>query len=93
MKAVTLCKHINKAFPNANAVTYDQWTGEDKVDKHRIWFRQEGECAPDGLPLHDYWQEVHEDGYHPDLKRLVEKHGFYLETYDPGTLMAYSSDF
>lgn len=93
MKAITLCKHINKAFPDANAVTYNEWTGEEKVDKYRIWFRQEGECAPDGMPLHDYWQEWHPDGFHPDLKRLVEKHGFYLENYDAGTMMACSLDW
>ena len=47
MKAITLCKHINKAFPKANAVTYDEFTGEEKVDKHRIWFR----CKRASVPL------------------------------------------
>jgi hypothetical protein len=88
MKAVTLCKHINKAFPEANAVTVDQFYGEEEVNQHGIWFRSEGAVAPDGESLHNYWASEG-PGFHAKLRDLVEKNGFYLENYDAGTMMAY----
>tara|TARA_R110000822_G_scaffold289003_1_gene410260 strand:+ start:97 stop:369 length:273 start_codon:yes stop_codon:yes gene_type:complete len=87
MKAITLCKHINKAFPEANAVTLDQFNGEDAINQDGIWFRSEGAVAPDGMPLHDYYSE-HGPGFHKKLSALVEKNGFFLENYDAGTMMA-----
>jgi len=86
MKAIKLCEKINKAFPDANAVTYDQWLGEEEISEDGIWFRSEGEDAPDGYRLFEYWDST---PYHPDLEALVEKHGFYLQPHDPGTLMAF----
>jgi len=86
MKATKLCEKINKAFPEANAVTYDEWLGEEEISEDGIWFRSEGVVAPDGYRLFDYWED---DSYHPDLEALVEKHGFYLQPQDAGTLMAF----
>jgi hypothetical protein len=45
------------------------------------------------MPLHDFWQEWHPTGFHPKLQKLVEKHGFYLENQDAGTMMACSLDW
>jgi hypothetical protein len=87
-RSTTLCKRLNKAFPGCNAVTYNLWTGEEKTDQDAIWFRMEGECAPDGLPLYDYWS-MDGEMYHPDLVAMLDKHGFHCEPHDAGTLMAF----
>lgn len=42
--------------------------------------------AADSTPdLFDYWNH----DTHPSLEALVEKHGYYFEWNDPGTIMAY----
>jgi len=87
-RAATLCKKLNAAFPECNAVTYDQWNGDNKVSQDGIWFRQEGGEAPDGAPLFNYWEEF-SPRYHPKLEALVTRYGFHLEPYDAGTLMAF----
>ena len=87
-RITTVLKQLNEKFPACNAVPYNEWTGEEKLHQDGIWFCMEGECAPDGLPLFDYWTEFGEM-YHPDLVALLDKHGFYCEPYDSGTLMAW----
>ena len=63
-----------------------------------IWFSNEGLHENEelkGLPLYDSHGETErlEDGYaympHPRLNAFMEKHGWFIEPYDAGTLMAY----
>jgi len=88
-RATTLAKKLNQAFPGLEAVTLDNFYGHEKVDQDGLWFRgSEGGEAPDGYPFFDYWGEFG-PRYHLKLEALVEKHGFFLEPYDAGTLMAH----
>ena len=47
-RATTLCKKLNAAFPNIGAVTYDEFTGEDKVNQDGIWLRGSEDVDKDG---------------------------------------------
>jgi hypothetical protein len=73
---------LNKKFPRLNAVDSIEFDGRGGG----IWFRQEGELHPDGLPYFDFYGH----GVHPDLESTLESFGFFPEPYDAGTLMAYN---
>jgi hypothetical protein len=88
-RAGTLAKKLNQAFPGLDAVTLDDFYGDEKVNHDGIWFRgSEDGVAPDGYPFFDYWREFG-PMYHRKLEDMVEEHGFFLEPYDAGTLMAH----
>ena len=88
-RATTLANKLNQAFPGLDAVTLDNFYGHDKVDQDGLWLKgSEDGVGPDGYPFFDYWQEFG-PMYNRMLENFVEKHGFFLEPYDAGTLMAH----
>lgn len=83
---------INKKYPQMNAVPYSDFTGDDDGG-NGIWFRQEGEEI-DGLRVHDcYHSDLTGEIYHFNTLKVFEdllsKNGWYSESYDAGTLMAW----
>lgn len=83
---------INKKYPQMNAVPLSDFTEADDGGDG-IWFRQEGEEI-DGLPVHDcYNNDLSGEIYHFNTLKVFEdllsKNGWYSESYDAGTLMAY----
>jgi hypothetical protein len=66
----------------------------DSTSKGGIWFSNEGRGI-DGLPIYDSYGETEgfSGGYpyefHPKLQHLMERHGWFIEPYDSGTLMAF----
>jgi hypothetical protein len=83
---------INKKYPQMNAVPYSDFSG-DEDNGNGIWFRQEGEEI-DGLQVHDYWNnDLTGRIYHFNTLKVFEdllvKNGWYSESYDAGTLMAW----
>ena len=80
-----LIAKLNRVFPDCNAVPSEDFDGQ----RGGIWFRQEGEYAPDGLPLFDYWGECHAECVHPSLDKMLESAGWHTEPYDAGTYFAW----
>ena len=85
-RATTLCKKLNAAYPNIDAVPYNEFTGEDKVEQDGIWLKGSEDLDKDGLPYFDYWCMTGSQ-YHEGVEAMADKHGFYCEPYDAGTLM------
>ncbi len=56
-----------------------------------IWLSAEnGERASDGWNLFDYWNtdwNRYDHGVHKQIGEWAEKHGWYFEWNDPGTIM------
>lgn len=76
-------KSLNKSFPNLNAVPSEEFAPDFQEG---IWFRQEGECHPDGRPYFDFYGELQ---VHPQLSRELAKMGMFAEPYDGGTWFAW----
>jgi hypothetical protein len=74
---------LNKKFPKINAVSTTEWDGRIGG----IWFRQEGECHPDGNYYFDYWNMSEQ--VHPEVKKVLEEFGMFAEPNDPGTWFAW----
>lgn len=80
---------LNKKYPNL----FTKNTEEFKSDfKGGIWTTGEsGIYAKDGFKLFDYYaynrQKKYELGVHNEIGNLLEKHGWYAEWYDCGTIM------
>ena len=87
---------LKKAFPDiAGIKDASEWGtyGEDTAI-HLGNAAEGGEI--DGYPACDYYvedigEEVYVMGVHFELHRLLTKHGFYVESYDPGTYLAFRS--
>lgn len=62
-----------------------------------IWSSGEnGEEAKDGFRLFDYYAEDYNEvryqiGVHNEIRKVLEKNGWFAEWYDPGTIMFYES--
>jgi hypothetical protein len=57
-----------------------------------IWICAEcGYLNAVGVPFFDYYarERIYDFGVLSNLKRLAERHGWYFEWYDAGTIMAY----
>lgn len=83
---------VNKKYPQMNAVPYSDFSGDDD-DGNGIWFRQEGEYIDD-MPVHNcYNNDLTGEIYHFNTLKVFEdflnKNGWYSESYDSGTLMAW----
>ena len=61
-----------------------------------IWLSGEnGETYQDGRSLFNYWSEDHKNytfGVHNKIQEWAEKHGWYFEWNDPGTIMCWPSN-
>lgn len=61
-----------------------------------IWLSAEnGETAKDGRRLFNYWTEdysYYNHGVHIEIERWAEKHGWWFEWNDPGTIMLWPND-
>ena len=92
MKEGALIKKINKLYPKAKAAPASDFYGDP--NEKGIWFRG-SECGDviDCLPMYDYWNELWLDtfGVNPEFEKFMNKHGWYCENYDAGTLMAYEN--
>lgn len=75
-------KALNERFPNINAVSTEEWNGQEGG----IWFRMEGECHTDGVR---YFDPYSSQRFHPELVKVLDSFGLHPEPYDNGTLMAY----
>jgi hypothetical protein len=83
---------INNKYPQLNAVPYSEFTGSDDGG-NGIWLRSEGVYIDD-MPVHDcYHTDTTGKLYHFNtlsvLENLLQDNGWYSESYDAGTLMAY----
>jgi len=78
---------INRAVPEALAVPLSEWTSNEDGDG--IWFRGSEEYTSDGGRVFNYYAA---DGnmMHPTIQKLLDKHGYYAQPYDCGTVMAYT---
>jgi hypothetical protein len=69
-----LIKELKAVFP------HEFFRRSEEFDGHSggVWFS--GESG-----LVDYYEEYTD----PKLQEILDKHGFFIEPYDPGTMMAY----
>jgi len=86
VRATTLVSRIEKAFPNVEGV--------EARGKRKVFLGDVAEGAEfEGLPLCDYYNNLEGSyytfGVHNKLWKLVEKAGWFVECYDPGTYFAY----
>jgi hypothetical protein len=86
---------INKCYPGLFTKTTEEFYGK-KSQREGIWSGSEsGVYASDGFKVLDYYAKNHtakkryEIGVHIQLRNLLEKHGWYAEWYDCGTIMFY----
>jgi len=77
---------LNKAIPEVIAVDISQW---DMGETGRgIWFRGSECYSSKGERIFNYYAEDNEM-VHPTVQKLLDKHNYYAQPYDCGTLMAY----
>jgi hypothetical protein len=64
--------------------------------KGGIWLSAEnGEVAKDGRELFDYYSlnhNIYDLGVHKEIEDWAEKHGWWFEWNDPGTIMLWPND-
>ena len=81
-----LLKELKQKYPKGWFKTSEDFDGQ----KGAIW---SGECSyKDGIPLFEYYPEyegIYEGGVLKELNSYLDKHGWYVEWYDAGTVMIY----
>jgi hypothetical protein len=80
---------LEKKYPNMFLRTTEEFNG----NKGGIWTSgEESPSCKDGLEMFDYWTENHTKynlGVHKEIYDYLEKHGWYCQWYDCGTMMIY----
>lgn len=77
---------LEAKYPKMFLRTTEQFNG----NKGGIWTSGEDDLpAKDGFPLFNYYGEGkrYELGVHTEIYSFLEKHGWYAEWYDAGTIM------
>ena len=92
MKVLTpseLIEAINKSYPKLNMALSEEFNGNEGG----VWVMgtEDGLCSKNGLLLFDYYAEDNsEDNYlfgcNQELHKQLEKHGWFAEWYDAGTM-------
>ena len=77
---------INKKLPEARAVNVSDWS--DKETRIGIWFRGSEDYAKDGKRIFNYYSNT-DKMMHTRIEKVLAKHGYYIEPYNSGTVMAY----
>lgn len=78
-------------YPNMFLRTTEEFDGS----KGGIWTSgEDGLTAKDGFKLFNYYAEDFQEkryifGVHKEIRSLLEKHGWFAEWYDCGTIMLY----
>lgn len=85
MKQTTMMKHMQ-----AKGVDVCGTTGEfyGYADGKGIWISADSTSNLFNYYAEGAWRDTF--GVHPDLMAFVEKHGWYFEWNDPGTIMMYA---
>jgi hypothetical protein len=81
-----LIEALSTKYPKMFLRTSEEFSGSNGG----IWTSgEESLPAKDGFPLFDYYAEGkrYEIGVHTEIYKFLEKHGWYAEWYDCGTLM------
>jgi hypothetical protein len=84
---------LNKNFPGINAVSGEYWDGSD--DQRVIWFKGTEDALIDGQDVFnpysydcDPQEKIWVMGTHKKLCDFLDRHGWFPEPYDNGTLFA-----
>jgi hypothetical protein len=82
-----LIKIISEKYPKIVLRTTEEFDGTEGG----IWTSGEnGFPAKDGFPLFEYYAshgKRYDMGVHKDINKILDKHGWYAEWNDPGTIM------
>lgn len=95
-KRSKLISLLKKEFPKINGICASEELGYSKGAIHL------GDCAEGGeiddLPACDYYDFEHDPqekiyvlGVHKKLAEFVEKHGWYVECWNPGVYQCYEA--
>lgn len=92
VKASTFAKRASAAFPGISGIRVAPELGG--ASTVLLGDAAEGGVI-EGFPAAEYYPELEIFGQHspwinPKLERFVERQGYVLEWYDPGTLLAYT---
>ena len=77
---------INKKLPEAMAVNVSEFSEEET--RVGIWFCGSEDYAKDGKRIFNYYSNT-DKMMHIRIEKVLAKHGYYIEPYDCGTVMAY----
>ena len=85
-----LIELLEKKYPEMNLDTTESFNGSEGG----IWNRstEDGLEAKNGMRLFDYYAEDYQEknyvfGVHNEIGKFLEKHGWYAEWNDAGTIM------
>lgn len=94
MKKSTVIKKLKAMFPEISGIKCGEDWGAGKGSIH-LGDAAEGGTI-DGLPACDYdagfydpKEKIYVMGVHKKLSEALEKFGYFVECYDPGTYIAY----
>jgi|FLMP01.3.fsa_nt_emb hypothetical protein len=87
MKQAILIAKLNKLFPEVNAVPRSDFDGSEDG----IWFRGSEDYLANGERVFDTYNVSWNFGMNPVIEKVLEAAGWYSESYDAGTCMAYSA--
>jgi hypothetical protein len=79
---------LEAKYPNMFLRTTEEFDG----GKGGIWTSgEDGLAGKDGFALFNYYAEgkCYQFGVHTEIYNFLEKHGWYAEWYDCGTIMLY----
>ncbi len=88
MNAHRVARQLKEAFPGIEGIeAREDSSGHDTI---HLGDAAEGGTI-EGLPAADYWGEFRGSGQwiNPKLEKFLERHSYWIEWYDAGTLTAY----
>ena len=81
---------LNKTFPTGFFRPGEEY---EESKRGAIWSSGEEGATSDGSLIFDYYSAspAREFGVHPEVLEILEKHGWFAEWQDPGTVFIYQN--
>jgi hypothetical protein len=86
---------LQNKYPDIKLESAELFEGREEQEDGGIWVQsvEDRNLCKNGLPMFDYYANGNEDKYdlgvNVEMIDLLDKHGWYAEWNDPGTIFLY----